>query len=37
MWVALLASKKLIFAGLVAAGAAIKKLLGGSKDAAAQT
>jgi uncharacterized membrane-anchored protein len=36
IWVALLASKKLIFAGLVAAGAAIKKLLGGSKDATAQ-
>ena len=37
IWVALLASKKLLLAGLVAAGAAIKKLLGGGKDTAAQT
>jgi uncharacterized membrane-anchored protein len=36
IWVALLASKKLILAGIVAAGAAVKKLLGGSKDAATQ-
>jgi len=33
IWVALLASKKLIIAGLIAAGAAIKKILGG-RDAA---
>ena len=36
IWVALLASKKLILAGIVAAGAAVKKFLGGSKDAATQ-
>jgi uncharacterized membrane-anchored protein len=36
IWLALLASKKLVLAGIVAAGAALKKLLGGSKDAAAQ-
>jgi len=35
IWVALLASKKLILAGLVAAGAAIKKLLGGRNAAEA--
>jgi len=35
IWVALLASKKLIFAGLVAAGAAIKKLLSGRNQAEA--
>ena len=33
IWVALLASKKLILAGLVAAGAAIKKFLGGRSAA----
>jgi len=35
IWVAILASKKLILAGLVAAGAAIKKLLGGRNEAEA--
>ena len=35
IWVALLASKKLIIAGLVAAGAAIKKILGGRNAAEA--
>ena len=35
IWIALLASKKLIIAGLVAAGAAIKKLLGGRNTAEA--
>jgi len=35
IWIALLASKKLILAGLVAAGAAIKKLLGGRNEAEA--
>jgi uncharacterized membrane-anchored protein len=35
IWVALLASKKLVFAGLVAAGAAIKKLLSGRNSAEA--
>jgi len=35
IWVAILASKKLILAGLVAAGAAIKKLLGGRSEAEA--
>ena len=35
IWVALLASKKLILAGLVAAGAAIKKFLGGRNAAEA--
>jgi uncharacterized membrane-anchored protein len=36
IWLALLASKKLVFAGLVALGAVLKKFLGGRKDAAAQ-
>jgi uncharacterized membrane-anchored protein len=36
IWLALLASKKLIFGGLVALGALVKKFLGGNKDAAAQ-
>ena len=36
IWLALLASKKLVFAGIVALGALLKKFLGGSKDAAAQ-
>jgi len=35
IWVALLASKKLIIAGVVAAGAAIKKLFGGRNEAEA--
>lgn len=34
IWVALLASKKLLLAGLVAAGAAIKKLFGGGRNEA---
>ena len=37
LWLLLLASKKLVFGGLVALGALVKKFLGGSKDAAAQT
>ena len=36
IWLVLLASKKLVFGGLVALGALVKKFLGGSKDAAAQ-
>jgi uncharacterized membrane-anchored protein len=36
IWLALLASKKLVIAGVVALAAFLKKLLGGSKDAAAQ-
>jgi uncharacterized membrane-anchored protein len=36
IWLALLASKKLVFGGLVALGAMVKKFLGGNKDAAAQ-
>ena len=36
LWLVLLASKKLVFGGLVALGALVKKFLGGSKDAAAQ-
>ena len=36
LWLVLLASKKLIFGGLVALGALVKKFLGGNKDAAAQ-
>ena len=35
LWLVLLASKKLVFGGLVALGAALKKFLGGSKDDAA--
>jgi uncharacterized membrane-anchored protein len=35
IWLVLLASKKLVFGGLVALGAALKKFLGGSKDDAA--
>ena len=35
IWVALLASKKLVLAGIVAAGAAIKKLFGGRNEAEA--
>jgi len=35
IWVALLASKKLIIAGLIAAGAALKKILGGRDQAEA--
>ena len=36
IWLVLLASKKLVFGGLVALGALVKKFLGGNKDAAAQ-
>ena len=36
IWVALLASKKLVLAGLVALGAFLKKIFGGNKDAAAE-
>ena len=36
IWLVLLASKKLVFGGLVALGALAKKFLGGNKDAAAQ-
>ena len=36
LWLVLLASKKLVFGGLVALGALVKKFLGGNKDAAAQ-
>ena len=36
LWLALLASKKLVFGGLVALGVLVKKFLGGNKDAAAQ-
>jgi len=36
IWVALLASKKLVLAGIVALGAFLKKIFGGNKDAAAE-
>jgi uncharacterized membrane-anchored protein len=36
IWLALLASKKLVFAGIVAVGVGLKKFLSGRKDAAAQ-